>query len=89
MQLFQIPENMHYLFEDADYLLTEEDFNLLTQKCNRAENLELNNGALYPGLTKAAAFWLNRAYLNNTAISKKEFDDTIERLSQIKKPSKY
>ena len=43
MQLFQIPENMHYLFEDADYLLTKEDFNLLTQKNNRAENLETNN----------------------------------------------
>ena len=56
MQLFQIPENMHYLFENADYLLTEEDFNLLTQKRNRAENLEENNGSIYPGLTKAAAF---------------------------------
>lgn len=89
MQLFQIPENMRYLFEDADYLLTEEDFNLLTQKHNRAENLELDNGAIYPGLTKAAAFWLNRAYLNNTPVNKKAFDDTIERLSQIKKPSEY
>lgn len=89
MQLFQIPENMRYLFEDADYLLTEEDFNLLTQKHNRAENLELDNGAIYPGLTKAAAFWLNRAYLNNTPVNKKAFDDTIERLSQINKPSKY
>lgn len=89
MQLFQIPENMHYLFEDADYLLTEEDFNLLTQKCNRAENLELDNGAIYPGRTKAAAFWLNRAYLNDMSVNKKSFDDTIKRLSQIKKPSKY
>ena len=89
MQPFQIPENMHYLFEDADYLLTEEDFNLLTQKCNRAENLELDNGAIYPGLTKAAAFWLNRTYLNDMSVNKKSFDDTIKRLSQIKKPSKY
>ena len=89
MQLFQIPENMHYLFENADYLLTEEDFNLLTQKRNRAENLEENNGSIYPGLTKAAAFWLNRAYLNDIPVNKKSFDDTIKRLSQIKKPSKY
>lgn len=89
MQLFQIPENMHYLFENADYLLTEEDFNLLTQKRNRAENLEENNGSIYPGLTKAAAFWLNRAYLNNMSVNKKAFDDTIERLSKISKPSKY
>ena len=89
MQLFEIPKNMNYLFEDADYLLTEEDFNLLTQKRNRAENLEENNGAFYPGLTKAAAFWLNRAYLNDIPVNKKSFDDTIKRLSQIKKPSKY
>lgn len=89
MQLTNIPENMQYLFKNADYLLTEEDFNLLTQKRNRAENLELDNGAIYPGLTKAAAFWLNRAYLNDTPVNKKEFDDTIERLSKITKPSKY
>lgn len=89
MQLFQIPENMHYLFEDADYLLTKEDFNLLTQKNNRAENLETNNGAFYPGLTKAAAFWLNRAYLNDVPVNKQNFDDTIERLSKVTKPCKY
>ena len=89
MQLTNIPENMRYLFKDADYLLTEEDFNLLTQKRNRAENLELDNGAIYPGLTKAADFWLNRAYLNDTPVNKKEFDDTIEHLSKITKPSKY
>lgn len=89
MQLTNIPENMRYLFKDADYLLTEEDFNLLTQKRNRAENLELDNRAIYPGLTKAADFWLNRAYLNDTPVNKKEFDDTIERLSKITKPSKY
>ena len=89
MQLFQIPENMRHLFENTDYILTEEDFNLLTQKRNRAENLELNNGAIYPGLTKAAAFWLNRAYLNDMSVNKKSFDDTIKRLSQINKPSKY
>lgn len=89
MQLFQIPENMRHLFENTDYILTEEDFNLLTQKRNRAENLELNNGAIYSGLTKAAAFWLNRAYLNDMSVNKKSFDDTIKRLSQINKPSKY
>ena len=89
MQLFQIPENMRYLFKDADYLLTEEDFNLLTQKRNRAENLEENNRALYPGLTKAAAFWLNRAYLNDVPINKQTFDDTIECLSKVTKPCKY
>ena len=89
MQQFQTPENMCYLFEDADYLLTQEDFNLLTQKHNRAENLELDNGAIYPGLTKAAAFWLNRAYLNDISVNKQAFDETIEQLSKITKPSKY
>ena len=84
-----IPENMLYLFENADYLLTEEDFNLLTQKQNRAENLAKNNGALYPGLTQSAVFWLNRAYLNNLAVNKNAFNDTIKRLSQINKPCKY
>lgn len=81
-----IPENMNYIFENANYLLSQEDFQFLTEKHTRAKNLKQNNGALYPGLTQSAVFWLSQAYLNQTPVSKQAFQDTLERLSQINKP---
>lgn len=85
----KIPENMQYLFENTDYLLTEEDYNLLEEKHNRAKNLKENNGAIYPGLTQSAVVWLETAYLSQTTVSKQAFQDTLERLSQINKPTRY
>lgn len=82
-----VPTNMQYLFEIPDYLLSQEDFHLLTEKHNRAKNLNKNNGSIYPGLTQSAVVWLSNAYFNQTPVSKTAFNDTIERLSQIKKPS--
>lgn len=84
-----IPENMLYLFENADYLLTDEDYTLLEEKHNRAKNLKENNGAIYPGLTQSAVMWLETAYVAKKSINKQAFDDVIERLSQINKPSRY
>lgn len=85
----QIPENMLYLFENADYILTKEDYTLLEQKHNRAKNLKENNGAIYPGLTQSAVIWLATAYDAKKSINKQAFDDIIERLSNIQKPSRY
>lgn len=82
-----VPTNMQYLFESPDYLLSQEDFHLLTEKHNRAKNLNKNNGSIYPGLTQSAVFWLSKAYFNQTPINKKAFTDTIKRLSQITKHS--
>lgn len=84
-----ILENMKYLFENADYLLTEEDYTLLEEKHNRAKNLKENNGAIYPGLTQSAVIWLETAYDAKKSINKQAFDDIIERLSNIQKPSRY
>jgi len=85
----QIPENMLYLFENADYILTKEDYTLLEQKHNRAKNLKENNGAIYPGLTQSAVVWLATAYDAKKSINKQAFDDVIERLSNIQKPNRY
>jgi hypothetical protein len=85
----QIPENMLYLFENADYILTKEDYTLLEQKHNRAKNLKENNGAIYPGLTQSAVVWLATAYDAKKSINKQAFDDVIKRLSNIQKPSSY
>lgn len=92
-----IPENMLYLFKNADYLLTEEDYTLLEKKHNRAKNLKENNGALYPGFTQSAVVWLAKAYDAKTLVKKQAFDDVIEHLSKIhikhfsniQKPSRY
>ena len=84
-----IPENMKYLFENADYFLTEEDYTLLEKKHNRAKNLKENNGAIYPGLTQSAVVWLATAYDAKKSINKQAFNDIIERLSNIQKPSRY
>lgn len=84
-----IPENMKYLFKNTDYLLTEEDYTLLKEKHNRATNLRENNGAIYPGLTQSAVIWLATAYDAKKSINKQAFDDVIERLSNIQKPSHY
>ena len=78
-----IPENMLYLFENADYLLTEKDYTLLEQKHNHAKKLKEKNGAIYPGLTQSAVVWLAKAYDAKTPINKKAFDGVIERLSKI------
>ena len=85
----KIPENMQYLFENADYLITEKDYNLLEEKHNRAKNLKENNGAIYPGLTQSAVVWLATAYDAKKSVNKKSFDDVIERLTQINKPTSY
>lgn len=85
----QIPENMLYLFENADYILTKEDYTLLEQKHNRAKNLKENNGAIYPGLTQSAVIWLATAYDAKKSINKQAFDNVIERLSNIQKPNRY
>ena len=85
----QIPENMLYLFENADYILTKEDYTLLEEKHNRAKNLKENNGAIYPGLTQSAVIWLATAYDAKKSINKQAFDNVIERLSIIQKPSRY
>lgn len=85
----QIPENMLYLFENADYILTKEDYTLLEQKHNRAKNLKENNGAIYPGLTQSTVVWLATAYDAKKSINKQAFDDVIKRLSNIQKPSSY
>ena len=84
-----IPENMKYLFEKADCLLTEEDYTLLEKKHNRAKNLKLKNGAIYPGLTQSAVYWLSDAYLKQAPVNKQAFQNTVTRLSQINKPSRY
>ena len=84
-----IPENMLYLFENADYILTKEDYTLLEQKHNRAKNMKENNGAIYPGLTQSAVVWLATAYDAKKSINKQAFDDVIESLSNIQKPSCY
>ena len=84
-----IPENMLYLFENADYILTKEDYTLLEEKHNRAKNLKENNGAIYPGLTQSAVVWLATAYDAKKSVNKKSFDDVIERLTQINKPTRY
>lgn len=81
-----IPENMQYLFKNADYFLSQNDVDLLKEKDTRAKNLEQHNGAIYPGLLRSAVFWLIKAYDENTLVNKKAFRDTIDRLTQIKKP---
>lgn len=83
------PKNMMFIFENTDYLLTQEDFQLLTKKSTRAKNLKEKNGAIYPGLTQSAVFWLSKAYLNQTPVSKQAFQDTLERLSKINKPCNH
>lgn len=85
----KVPENMKYIFENADYLLTEKDYNLLEEKHNRAKNLKLKNGAIYPGLTQSAVMWLVTAYDAKKSVNKQAFQNTLTRLSQINKPSRY
>ena len=84
-----IPENMLFLFKNANYLLTEEDYTLLEEKHNRAKNLKENNGAIYHGLTQSAVIWLETAYDAKKSVNKQAFDDIIERLTQINKPTRY
>ena len=86
MKPTSIPSNMQYLFENADHVLSQEDFDLLIQKHDRAQNLAKNNGAMYLGLTRVAVVWLGKAYLEQIPVNKQAFDETIDRLSQINKP---
>ena len=86
MNTSNIPENMQYLFENADYLLSQDDFNRLNEKDTRAKNLEQHNGAIYPGLICSAVFWFVKAYNEQVLVNKQAFQDTIDRLAQIKKP---
>mgnify|MGYP000895918552 CR=1 FL=1 len=81
-----IPENMQYLFENADYLLSQDDFDRLNEKDTRAKNLEQHNGAIYPSLLRSTVFWLVKAYNDQVFVNQKAFQDTIDRLAQIKKP---
>lgn len=85
----KIPENMQYIFENADYLLSQKDFQTLIEKHTRAKNLKLKNGAIYPGLTQSAVYWLSDAYLKQAPVNKQAFQNTVTRLSQINKPSRY
>lgn len=84
-----IPENMQYLFKNANYSLTEDDYELLSQKRTRAENLKKHNGAIYLGLTQSATYHLNNAYLYKLPVNKKAFDETINNLSRVHKPCHY
>lgn len=43
----------------------------------------------YPGLTQSAVYWLSDAYLKQAPVNKQAFQNTVTRLSQIKKPSRY
>lgn len=84
--MLTIPKNMQYLFEDADYLLSQDDINLLKEKDTRAKHLEQHNGAIYRGLLRSAVFWLVKAYEETVLVNKKAFQDILDRLTQIKKP---
>ena len=53
------------------------------------KNLKLKNGAIYPGLTQSAVYWLSDAYLKQAPVNKQAFQNTVTRLSQINKPSRY
>lgn len=86
MKPTSIPSNMQYLFENANHVLSQKDFDLLIQKHDRAQNLAKNNGAIYPGLTRAAVVWLGKAYLEQTPINKQAFDETLNQLSEVQKP---
>lgn len=86
MNITFVPENMQYLFQNADHLLSQEDITLLKEKDARAKKLETHNGALYPGLTKSAVFWLLQAYETQTHINKNAFQSVIEHLYQIHQP---
>lgn len=83
MKPTSIPSNIQYLFENADHVLSQEDFDLLMKKRNRAQNLNKNNGAIYPGLTRVAVVWLGKAYLEQTPVNKQAFDETIDRSEPI------
>ena len=85
MNTSTIPENMQHLFKNADYLLSQDDFNQLNEKDTRAKHLEQHNGAIYPGLLRSAVFWFVKAYNEQVPINKKVFQDTMNRLAQIKK----
>lgn len=82
-------ENMKYLFKNADYILTEDDYMSLNQKYSRAKRLEKNNGVIFSGLTQSAVFWLNKAYISQEPVNKKAFDDAIEQLSQVHQSNTY
>ena len=86
MKPTSIPLNMQYLFENANYILSQEDFDLLIKKHDRAYNLNKNNGAIYPALTRAAVIWISNAYLKQTSVNKQAFDEVIDRLSKVQKP---
>ena len=55
----------------------------------RATNLKLKTGAIYPGLTLSAVYWLSDAYLKQAPVNKQAFQNTVTRLSQINKPTRY
>ena len=40
MNITFVPENMQYLFQNADYLLSQEDITLLKEKDARAKKLK-------------------------------------------------
>lgn len=87
MKFNGLMENMKYLFENADYILTENDY--MSLKYSRAKRLEKNNGVIFSGLTQSAVFWLNKAYISQEPVNKKAFDDAIEQLSQVHQSNPY
>lgn len=89
MNLTIVPENMQYIFKDADHLLSQEDLNLLNEKVNRAKKLEKCNGADYPRLTKLAVHWLLTAYHHEEPINKTAFQKILDDLYQVRQPRKW
>lgn len=89
MDITIVPENMQYIFKDADYLLSQEDLKLLNEKVNRAEKLEKCNGAYYPGLTKSAVHWLYHAYNYKGLVNKTAFQKVLDDLYKVRQPRKW
>ena len=89
MKLTIVPENMQYIFTEADHLLSQEDINFLNEKVARAKKLEKCNGADYPGLTKSAVHWLLTAYHHEEPINKTAFQKILDDLYQVRQPRKW
>lgn len=84
-----VPENMQYIFKDADHFLSQEDLNLLNEKVDRAKKLEKCNGADYPGLTQSAVYWLYYAYNHKELINKAAFYKILDDLYNVRQPRKW
>lgn len=81
---YQVPDNMAYIFEAPDMAISDDDFAILQKLELRAKNLEKNNGALYPGLTRSAVHHLKNAYEQNIPVNKDAFEKIISRLKEVR-----